>query len=460
MRVFHFTRLRVPMIMLSVIAVTAGIAGTLLRGGLNLSIDLAGGLSQQFQIAPAGLRVAAENPDALALTVTGQSPVLGRAGQLRAVYSGGERRVTITLPFDDYTTLQSLVAPLDGIQGVSAVLIAAAGTDSRRLLPVSFAAARSDGVRLNMRPVELVASLEAVREALEPLGRIDLRQVGGRDSQEYIVKLGAPSDDAEEIATLQNRIDDLLAGRFGADQVLHRQTDYVGPSFSRFLGEQSISLVAITFVLILLYVTIRFKLAYAVGAIVALMHDALFMVGVLGVFQLEVGAATIAAILTVVGYSLNDTIVIFDRMRENLTLMRDSDFETMVDTSISQSLSRTILTSMTTLMAVAAIYIFGTGVIQAFALNLIIGVLVGTYSTLFIATPVVMGWNRIVVARKRLATTGMRPAAPAQAANPAASTAGGPGAAEGIAGPQPATRPSGPVTRNQPARRNRRKRHK
>ena len=125
------------------------------------------------------------------------------------------------------------------------------------------------------------------------------------------------------------------------------------------------------------------------------------MLGFIGTLGLEVSTTTIAAVLTIIGYSLNDTIVVFDRIRENQTLLRGDRFDNIVNISITQSLSRTIITSLTTLLAVTALYVFGTGSIKDFALNLIVGILIGTYSSIFIASPVLYSWTN--VARKRKA---------------------------------------------------------
>jgi preprotein translocase subunit SecF len=153
--------------------------------------------------------------------------------------------------------------------------------------------------------------------------------------------------------------------------------------------------------LILLYIWFRFRLGYALAAIAAIAHDMTFMLGFIGTFQLEVSTATIAALLTVVGYSLNDTIVVFDRIRENETILRESSFENVINTSITQSLSRTVITSVTTLLAVTAIYVFATGTIEAFALKLIVGIIIGTYSSIFIASPILLGWRRTARRRQR-----------------------------------------------------------
>ena len=220
-------------------------------------------------------------------------------------------------------------------------------------------------------------------------------------------------------------------------------------------------LVVVALLLIMVYVGFRFRPEYSVAALVAVAHDVLVMIGVLGTFQLEVSTATIAALLTIVGYSLNDTIVIFDRVRENVSLMRDAGLRRVIDTSITQSLSRTLITSLTTLLAVVAIYVFATGPIQTFALAVIIGVIVGTYSSMYIASPIVLLLQR-----------GRRPAAGGRAASAAARPKPDePGPAPGTAPATPAAatatdvpppaaspRPTGP--RAQPVSKRRNKKRK
>ncbi|MFW6209069.1 MAG: protein translocase subunit SecF, partial [Spirochaetota bacterium] len=184
--------------------------------------------------------------------------------------------------------------------------------------------------------------------------------------------------------------------------VVIKQSEYVGPRFSKTLAEQSFSLTLLALVLILIYIWFRFQFGYAISAIVALTHDVLVMLGFIGATQMEVSTTTIAAVLTIIGYSLNDTIVIFDRIRENEGLLQGRDIEDIINTSISQSLSRTLITSLTTLLAVVALYLFGTGAIKDFALNLIVGIIVGTYSSIFVASPMLLGWRRSREKKKRV----------------------------------------------------------
>ncbi|MEA3291751.1 MAG: protein translocase subunit SecF, partial [Pseudomonadota bacterium] len=142
---------------------------------------------------------------------------------------------------------------------------------------------------------------------------------------------------------------------------------------------------------ILIYVTLRFEWRFAVGSVAALVHDVLITVGAFALFQFEFSLPVLAAVLAVIGYSLNDTIVVFDRIRENFRKMRRGSPVEIMNTSVNQTLPRTILTSLTTLLVVVTLLIFGGEVIRGFAIALTIGVLVGTYSSIFVASPVVLG---------------------------------------------------------------------
>lgn len=243
------------------------------------------------------------------------------------------------------------------------------------------------------------AEIEQVRSALSGMGGVQVQTVGGLDEQQFVIRV-SDSGDIESFSTvISGQILSDLSDEFGAGTVTELENTYVGSRFSQDLTRNVVLLTSLAMLLILAYIWFRFKLAYAASAIIALVHDVSFMAIFVGAFQLEVSTATIAAALTIIGYSLNDTIVIFDRVRENENVMRESSLETIVNTSISQSLSRTLITSLTTLLAVAAIYIFATGTVQLFALNMMVGVLVGTYSSIFIASPVFLGWRRL--SRKR-----------------------------------------------------------
>jgi preprotein translocase subunit SecF len=173
----------------------------------------------------------------------------------------------------------------------------------------------------------------------------------------------------------------------------------VGPSVGKELREKAYLAIGIALFGILVYITFRFQFVYGLAAIVAVFHDVLITVGLFSLFQREFNLPIIAALLTIVGYSLNDTIVVFDRIRDNLRIMRREKFGAIINRSINQTLSRTLLTSGTTLTVILALYFLGGSVINGFAFALLAGVLVGTYSSIFVASALLVLWNSLKEAR-------------------------------------------------------------
>lgn len=178
------------------------------------------------------------------------------------------------------------------------------------------------------------------------------------------------------------------------------RVDYVGPKIGKELRTAAIWAIVSAIIVIGIYITIRFKFQFAVGAVVALIHDVLFTLGIFSLLQLEISLSTIAAFLTIVGYSLNDTIVLYDRIRENIKKRRNEKIGDIINISINETLSRTVITSLTTLIVVVVLA-FAPGEIRIFAIAMIIGVIVGTYSSMFIAGPVVIYWQQKIHAKKK-----------------------------------------------------------
>ena len=164
----------------------------------------------------------------------------------------------------------------------------------------------------------------------------------------------------------------------------------VGPKVGAELSGDAILAIFSALALILAYISIRFEFKYAVGAIAALTHDVMITLGIFSILGYEISLAVIAAFLTIVGYSLNDTIVIFDRVRENVKGLKSADFRSVINQSINESLSRTIITSVTTFLVVLILFLVGGEVIHSFAFAMIVGVIIGTYSSIFVASPVVI----------------------------------------------------------------------
>ena len=169
----------------------------------------------------------------------------------------------------------------------------------------------------------------------------------------------------------------------------------VGPKIGAELSGDAVMAIFSALALILIYISIRFEFKYAVGAIAALAHDVLITLGFFSLLDFEVSLAVIAAFLTIVGYSLNDTIVIFDRIRENVKGLKNATLSSVINESINQSMSRTIITSLTTLFVVTVLFLVGGEVIHTFAFAMIVGVIIGTYSSIFVASPVVIKMDSI-----------------------------------------------------------------
>ncbi|MBS4534236.1 protein translocase subunit SecF [Clostridium sp. D2Q-14] len=166
------------------------------------------------------------------------------------------------------------------------------------------------------------------------------------------------------------------------------RSEKIGPSIGEEIKKSSFIAIGLATVGMLIYITFRFEFKFGISAIIALIHDILVALSIYAIFNLQVNESFVAAMLTIVGYSINDTIVLFDRIRENLKSFKKAEYDKLIDTSISQTIIRSINTSFTTLLAIASLYIFGVEAIKGFALPLIIGVLIGTYSSIFIASPI------------------------------------------------------------------------
>ena len=182
-------------------------------------------------------------------------------------------------------------------------------------------------------------------------------------------------------------INQILFNNFG-DNYTIEQIESIGPKIGNELQKNARNAILASLLLIGIYITIRFDSYYAVGSLVALLHDIFFIFSIFSIFNLEISVAIIAAFLTIAGYSLNDTIVIYDRIRENVLKFPKKDKKPIINQSLNETLNRTIVTSITTLIVVGVLYIYGGNVLRPFALALIIGVTIGTYSSLFIASPI------------------------------------------------------------------------
>ncbi|MGZ3723502.1 MAG: protein translocase subunit SecF [Bdellovibrionales bacterium] len=234
-----------------------------------------------------------------------------------------------------------------------------------------------------------------VRKFMADLGypHANVQSLG--DQNEYLihVELVEGKGEAETNKYIQETIGKLKAGlneRFANEGAVIRQVSTVGPQVGKELRRNGILAAFYCLLLILIFVGLRFDYRYAPGAVFCLFHDAIITVGLYSLFNWEFTTQTMAAVLTIIGYSLNDTIVIFDRIRENQHLHRDKDIYWVSNRSINETLSRTILTYMITYMTVASMFFFADGVIRDFAIAMMIGMFLGAYSTVYVATPLML----------------------------------------------------------------------
>lgn len=241
------------------------------------------------------------------------------------------------------------------------------------------------GTMVEIRNKEGPANIAEVRSKLNGLnfGDVQVQEFGSESD----VLIRVERQDGDDQA--QQEVVTKIKAEFG-DSVDYRRTEVVGPRVSGELARAGMIAVIVALILVLGYIWIRFEWQFAVGAIIALVHDVLLTIGVFSLLQLDFALSSIAAILTIVGYSLNDTVVVYDRIRENLRKYKKREITEVLDLSINGTLSRTTMTSITTLLALLALYFFGGEVIRNFTFAMIWGVVVGTYSSIFIASPVLM----------------------------------------------------------------------
>ncbi len=253
-------------------------------------------------------------------------------------------------------------------------------------LGIDFKGGTSIGLRFE-NPI----TTEDIRTAINTIGMgsSEIKKFGARN--EFLIYVEQQTGvSASEMA---QKLEDAITQSLSDVQYEILKIDSVGPRIGEELRKATVVAVLIALFLILIYIGWRFELVFASGAIVALFHDVLITLGIFSLLNIEISLKEIAAFLTIVGYSLNDTIVVYDRIRENLKILRNEDLLTIMNRSINQCLSRTVVTSITTFVVVLILFLFGGEVIKGFAFAMLVGVVVGTYSSIFVASPVVLEWQ-------------------------------------------------------------------
>ena len=219
------------------------------------------------------------------------------------------------------------------------------------------------------------------------LGDINVKEFGKKG--DFLVKFERKSFDGKiSIKTIKEKVSNELQGN-----VDFRRVENVGPKVSKELLESGLLAISLALAAMLFYIWVRFEWQFSIGSIIAIFHDVLITIGLFSLLSLEINLSIVAAVLTIVGYSMNDTVVIYDRIRENLIKYSSSKIGEISNKSINETLSRTIITSSTTLLALISIFILGGEILKGFSLAMIIGVIIGTYSSIFVASPILKYFN-------------------------------------------------------------------
>jgi len=251
-------------------------------------------------------------------------------------------------------------------------------------------------VQIKFSETTTAAQLRSTLSDLDLPG-LTIQQVGEGDANEFLVRV---QESSENLAALSSQIEATLTKAYGAGKTDIRRTEMVGPQVGKDLRNKGAQAILFAIIGMLVYITFRFEFRFGIGAVVALFHDVLITLGFMSLLNLEIDLTVVAAFLALVGYSVNDTVIVCDRIRENLGKLHTKPLAEVINRSINETLSRTIMTSGLTLLAVLALYLVGGSVIHNFAFVLLVGIIIGTYSSVFIASPVLIFWENLRASRK------------------------------------------------------------
>ncbi|WP_298534990.1 protein translocase subunit SecF [uncultured Treponema sp.] len=375
-KVIQFSKFFPCAVVLSAAIIISGIVSVATRG-INFGLDFKPGMIEEIKIASTVLEV----------TYNGTATVSLEAneGEVDLVVSGiGEENRTESIPYSSVETVSELAAKMNTVNGVSAHI------KKEMLLPKEGLFVNSGSSKnLGEKPLNLFVNDESanvtaddVRSALAEFNNVDVKEIGEGSDRAFQVRMGVTGDEGK---TLQADANKVLTEKFGADKVAFVKSDFIGAQFSQSLIRDSIILVLATLVLIFIYSAIRFHWDFALAAVIAIIHDALIMVSFISFIQMEFSTTTLAAILTIIGYSINATVVILDRVRSDIKVVEAKTFKEILNSALTSTLSRSIITTLTTLFAVLALFFFTTGTIHDFSLALTVGLISGCYSSIFIA---------------------------------------------------------------------------
>lgn len=378
-KTIKFSKLFAAMTVLSSLLIISGIAGFFTKG-INFGIDFQAGFIEKVRFAPS----------AFILTYSGEKNIqIAQTSQeidVTVVSTDSENKVH-AFSYTEYPTVGQFIEGVQKIDGITAKLLAKPDTALQSVFITSETSRiTQEPFRVHYIPEGIqTVDTDEVRTALASIPSVSVQQVGEAHDRTFQIRLPDNGTYKNANTELRALINAELVKVYGSDNFAVLSTDFVGSRFSGSLARQAILLVLGALVLIFIYALIRFRWTFALGAVLALVHDVLIMITFIVWSRMEFNSTTIAAILTIVGYSINDTVVVFDRIRENIRLNPKLLLVEVLDIAQTEVLSRTIITTVTTMLAAVSLYVFTSGNMKDFALALLVGMISGVYSTIYIA---------------------------------------------------------------------------
>jgi len=374
----HFSKAFPACAAVSVLIIIFGIVGFFVRG-INFGIDYKPGLIEEIRVAPAVMDISYSGTANVTLDMTNSKADIVISGT-------GAENETREFKFTDNATVNALAASLNSIDGMKVVVNSYGDSETADLFANSAVSNKLGPVAYRLYSAgKINAETAEVRSALASVSGVSIKQLGSGRNISFQIRM-ADNGDGKSGKQLQDTVVSKLSEKFGTDNIAVVKTDFIGSNFSKTIALQSIILLGATVALIWIYAAIRFHWDFALGAIIALIHDSLIMMTFIIWSRMEFSTMIVAAILTIVGYSINDTIVILDRERSLLPVMDTKKFNDILDQALTDTLSRSIITTATTMFAAAALYFFTTGDIKNFSLALLVGLTSGCYSSIFISS--------------------------------------------------------------------------
>lgn len=376
-KIIHFSKFFLPAVVISTVLILAGIVRTATKG-INFGLDFKPGMIEEVKIAPTVLNVSYNGANTVSLDISSSG--------IDVIVSGvGSDNQTVSIPFSDVKKVSALADRLSKIEGVSVQLVKDCTIGEDGLFSDSTVSTKLSSTPLSIHASDpsVKVTADQIRQAVKGLDGADVKATGTEENASFQIRTGIGKDGNQK--SIQDETKIALASNFGAENIVIVKSDFIGSQFSKSLIRDSIILVIATLALIWIYAAIRFHWDFAMAAVIALLHDSLIMIAFIAWTQMEFTTTTLAAILTIIGYSINATVVILDRVRFDMRMLETKNFKEILDSALTRTLSRSIITTVTTLFAVVSLLVFTTGSIHDFALALLVGLISGCYSSMFIS---------------------------------------------------------------------------